>query len=81
MSEARLRKQWDHTSTILALIYNMNRDPRRSQARAPADFHPYVQRAPRGIPITPKTLHMMRGLFTKASKPARIIRAAPRPSG
>lgn len=81
MAETRQRKQWDHTSTILALLYNMNRDPRRSQARAPADFHPYAERTPRGIPITPKTLHMMRGLFTKASKPARIIRAVRPPPG
>ena len=41
MLEARRREEWDHTSTVLAMLANVNRDPkRRPTAFTPAEFHP-----------------------------------------
>ena len=40
MAEGRRRELWDHTASLLALLYNVNRDPRRSRAMRPEDFHP-----------------------------------------
>lgn len=41
MAEARQSAAWDHTAAILAMVANVNRDPRKSRPLRPADFHPY----------------------------------------
>ena len=41
MAEGRGRECWAHTSTILALIANANRDPRKTRPFNPGDFDPY----------------------------------------
>ena len=45
MAEARRRDMWDHTAGLLALLYNINRDPKRSRAMRPEDFHPLRQQS------------------------------------
>jgi len=43
MAEGRCREDWAHTSTVMALLANINRDPRKkSTPFKPADFDPYV---------------------------------------
>jgi hypothetical protein len=42
MAEARGREAWAHTSAILALIANVNRDPKKTKAFKPSDFDPYA---------------------------------------
>jgi hypothetical protein len=44
MAEARSRDAWAHTSTLLALLANVHRDPKRTAAFKPADFDPHHQR-------------------------------------
>ena len=44
MADGRMRQAWNHTSTVLALIANVNRDPKKSKAFGPKDFHPYETR-------------------------------------
>ncbi len=41
MAEARVRDEWRRTSTVLALIANCNRDPKKTKAFRPADFDPF----------------------------------------
>ncbi|MBU0717311.1 MAG: hypothetical protein KJ749_03605 [Planctomycetes bacterium] len=41
MAEARGRESWTHTSGILALIANVNRDPKKTRPFKPSDFDPY----------------------------------------
>jgi len=45
VAEGRGRDQWAHTSTILAMIANANRDPKHSRAYVPDDFNPHVDQA------------------------------------
>ena len=40
MAEARGRDRWAHTSAILALIANVNRDPKKTRAYKPSDVDP-----------------------------------------
>jgi hypothetical protein len=40
MAEGRRRDQWNHTASVLALVANANRDPKKGRAFTPADFHP-----------------------------------------
>jgi hypothetical protein len=48
MAEARGRDNWAHTSAILALIANVNRDPKKGRPFKPADFDPYAALARKG---------------------------------
>jgi len=43
MADGRCREEWAHTSTVMALLANINRDPKKkSSPFKPADFDPYV---------------------------------------
>ena len=40
MAQARQEDNWNHTAAIMALLANVNRDPKRGRPFKPADFHP-----------------------------------------
>lgn len=43
MADARLRADWAHTSNLLCLLANINRNPqRRSRPFQPSDFDPFA---------------------------------------
>ena len=42
MAEGRSRSTWSHTSTVLAMIANVNRDPKKSDPFRPSDFDPHA---------------------------------------
>jgi len=64
MAEARLETEWDRTSALLALIANVNRDPRRQRARRPEEFHPYRRRTRgTGVRITRKNIGLLKRVF------------------
>ncbi|MBE3100137.1 MAG: hypothetical protein IMZ44_23710 [Planctomycetes bacterium] len=64
MAEARGRDEWGRMSSLLALIANVNRDPRRSRPFKPADFNPYEARRPgAGIPLTKKNIRLLKKVF------------------
>ena len=44
MAEGRQQERWNHTSAILAMLANVNRDPRKGRLFKPAEFHPLVGR-------------------------------------
>lgn len=49
MAEAKSRERWMHTSQLLSLIANVNRDPRKGEPFSPSDFNPYApKRKPMG---------------------------------
>ena len=44
MAEGRCRDNWAHTSSVMALLANVNRDPKKSRLFKPADFDPYAKK-------------------------------------
>jgi hypothetical protein len=42
MAEARSKQAWAHTSSLLALLANVNRDPKKCPAFKPSDFDPHA---------------------------------------
>ena len=66
MAEGRGREMWGHTSAVLALLANCNRDPKKSRAFSPADFNPYASRRRRGIPITAGNIDVLKRIFVPA---------------
>ena len=54
MAQARQEDHWNHTAALMALLANVNRDPKRGRAFKPADFHPALsQRQARTRPPAP----------------------------
>ncbi len=57
MAEARCRHLWAHTSTLLALLANIHRDPsKKPTPYKPADFNPYLRQADTVAANAPITL-------------------------
>ena len=44
MAEGAARSAWAHTSALLALIANVNRDAKKTRAYKPSDFDPYARK-------------------------------------
>ncbi|HOQ06142.1 MAG TPA: hypothetical protein PLX18_12700 [Anaerohalosphaeraceae bacterium] len=65
MSEGRFESQWAHTSSIMALIANVNRDPKKGRVFTPDDFNPYARKkTDRVIEISKSNIGLMRRAFT-----------------
>ena len=45
MADGRQREAWNHTSQLLAMLFNAHRDPQKTSPAKPADFHPLLERA------------------------------------
>jgi len=43
MAEAQCRQRWNHTASLLAMLANAHRDPKKSRPFQPRDFHPYLR--------------------------------------
>jgi len=44
MAEARQLSDWNHTSSLMAMIAAVNRDPKKGRMPRPSDFHPFLKR-------------------------------------
>ena len=44
MAEAKSRDNWNHTSSLLSLIFNVNRDPKKQSPVKPSDLNPHTAR-------------------------------------
>lgn len=53
MAQARQQDAWNHTASVLAMLANVNRDPKKGRAFKPTDFHPMpvAKHAPEPPPL------------------------------
>lgn len=65
MAEARSRERWNHTSSILALLANCHRDPKKGRKLKPADFHPYQQIKQNQAPLPKADITVLKQVFVK----------------
>jgi len=56
---------WEPTARLMALIANVNRDPRRQAAFKPGDFNPYTGRHRGGVRITADNIDLLKKVFVK----------------
>jgi len=63
MAEGRSRENWQHTSAILALLYNCNRDPKKTRAAKPSDFNPFEAKSGGTIVIGKHNIEQLRKRF------------------
>jgi hypothetical protein len=72
MAEAAGRERWGRASALMALLANVNRDPKRGRAFSPEDFSPFAARrrsASRGMPLTKDNLFILRQAYVDQSSP------------
>ena len=68
MADARGRDEWGRMASLMALIANVNRDPRRCRAFKPGDFNPYERRRTEGITLTAANIGLLKQVFVKGDK-------------
>ena len=74
MAEGSDRRQWAHTSCLLAMIANVNRDPKKTRAFRSDDFNPYSdagRKHRRGIPVRADNIHVLKALLRAKTSKAR----------
>ena len=52
MTEARGRFEWGQTASLLAMIANVLRDPKKTKVVKPADFNPYNVKPKAKVPVS-----------------------------
>ena len=64
MAESKGREAWNHTASVMALLANCHRDPKKTRAFKPNDFHPYHAGAvKRGIPLRKGNWELLKKVF------------------
>ena len=68
MAEARAKFEWGVASSAMALLANLNRDPKKGKPFKPSDFNPFT-------PAPPKVV--LRGEEMKEALKAAFVRRRP----
>ena len=69
MAEGRAKDAWQHTSSLLALIANVNRDPKKTKLFKPSDFNPTLQTSrPDVIVVDKENVSLLKQMFTGDKK-------------
>ncbi|OQZ07278.1 MAG: hypothetical protein B6D36_00710 [Planctomycetes bacterium UTPLA1] len=68
MAEARMRDEWARTSSLLALIANAHRDPKKTRAYRPSDFDP-ISKPPKPIKVG---VEVLKDVFLHGKVPAQM---------
>ena len=65
MAEGRSKDTWQHTSAILALIANVNRDPKKTKAYKPSDFNPTQNNTsrPDAVVVDKENVSLLKAMF------------------
>ena len=71
MAEARSRAAWAHTSSLLAMLANVNRDPKRSRTFRPDDFDPHARKDRPPAVVKGKNFDILKTVFVDAPERAR----------
>jgi mitochondrial fission protein ELM1 len=67
MTEGHHRDTWQHTASLMALVANVNRDPKKTRPFKPSDFNPYVKKTSRPdvIVVTKENVSLLKQAFLK----------------
>jgi len=63
---------WGRTSATLALIANVNRDPKKTRPFKPSDFDPYSAKDKRDAAIEVKDMDVLKHAFLRGTVPAQM---------
>lgn len=73
MAEARMKDAWSRTSSLMALLANCHRDPKKTRAYRPSDFDPFGKNA------TPPTVGVgvLKDVFINGKLPEALRQGGP----
>ena len=60
--------EWAQTAAVMALLANVNRDPKKTRAFRPDDFNPYIRAEKRAAAVTITDMGVLKEAFGKASR-------------
>jgi len=80
MARARQRAEWERTAEVLAMTYNMLRDPAKSRFRGSELFNPYRSRSKPKPLFTTANMDVLR-VFIDGQIPPEVIQAAAEQEG
>ena len=65
MAEGHAKDAWQHTANLMALIANVNRDPKKKRPFKPSDFNPTIskQSRPEAIVVTKENISLLKHAF------------------
>lgn len=69
MAEARAQHTWAATSSVLAMIANANRDPKKSRPFVPGDFNPLIERKRTNEPVIQVGIEVLKDVFIDGRLP------------
>lgn len=67
MAEGRTQENWNHTASVLAMLANVNRDPKKGRPLRPADFHPLMTPASDPPPLK-APVSLLKTIFVDAKE-------------
>jgi hypothetical protein len=76
MAEGRSREAWEHTSSILAMIANVNRTKSTSRKFTPLDFDPYraeKKREAKRHPVETVDIAVLKAVFVDSQPKAPSV--------
>jgi len=71
MAEARLQDNWSRTSSLMALLANCHRDPKKTQAYRPRDFNPFTKMTP----AVQVGVEVLKDVFINGRVPREVVRS------
>lgn len=66
MANARGRFEWSQTSSLIAVVVNMMRDPKKNKPATPEMFNPFLTKTKKDIPKV--SISVLRDVFVKGEK-------------
>lgn len=65
MADSHQTDAWNHTAAVLAMLANTHRDPKKTRAFKPSDFHPGTRRK-KATEAAPKVdISVLKTVFVK----------------
>lgn len=68
MADGHGRDAWGHTSCLLSLTANINRDPKKGKESSPSDWNPYAAQDKENAPKEVTELRDLKHMFVRSSK-------------
>jgi len=70
MAEASAREKWNHTASILCLLANIYRDPKKHSPYKPSDFTPFKAKKAVTVKDTKAGFAAMKAIFVDNQRTA-----------
>jgi hypothetical protein len=65
MADGHQTEAWNHTAALLAMLANTHRDPKKTRAFKPSDFHPSARREKPKEAVPKVDISVLKAVFVK----------------